>query len=89
MLFSKYIKQIKITLFVLAFNTQAFSGLVISGKVLNKRGVPLPGANIMVLDSEFGTATGFDGSYILEIKNENLLSQTLQIRASYIGYGSS
>ena len=88
MLFFKYTKQIKIIFFVLVFNTHAFSGFVISGKVLNKKGAPLAGANIMVLDSRFGTAAGLDGSYVLEITNEDLLNQAVQIRASYIGYES-
>ena len=88
MLYSKFIQQLNILVFILTLNSQAFSGFVISGRVLTKSSASLPGANIMVLDSKFGTATGADGTYVLEIEEQGLQNKTIQVRASYIGYES-
>lgn len=40
---------------------------VITGKVTDESGVPLPGVSVVVKDSGIGTTTDFDGNYSLEI----------------------
>lgn len=53
----------------------------ISGKIIDKDGLPLPGANVLVKDTNLGTVTDFDGNFNLEIpQGKNILI------ISYLGY---
>lgn len=54
----------------------------ISGTVKDSEGVPLLGANILVVNSKIGTSTDFDGNFILE----NLPANAKTISVSYLGY---
>ena len=59
--------------------------ITIYGKVVDKfTQQPLPGANVLVLNTNFGASTDFNGKF--EIKN--LPSGEYQLRASILGYGS-
>src|SRR5690625_4342384 len=53
----------------------------ISGRVVDSEGEPLIGVNIQVKGSSKGTATDFDGNFILEDIDENAV-----LVISYIGY---
>ncbi len=55
----------------------------LSGKVVDAEGVPLPGVNIMVKETNNGTMTDFDGNYILENVSVDAL-----LEFSYIGFTS-
>ncbi|SFA80737.1 TonB-dependent receptor [Algoriphagus aquimarinus] len=46
--------------------TQAFAQASLHGKVLDEKGVPLPGANILIKGSYDGATSGQDGSYRFE-----------------------
>ncbi|GGK34227.1 SusC/RagA family TonB-linked outer membrane protein [Yeosuana aromativorans] len=59
-------------------NTQQ---IVVSGKVTDDAGIPLPGASILVKDTSIGTVTTFDGDYSIEIPDG---ATTLVF--SYLGY---
>ncbi len=52
----------------------------VTGQVTDASGMPLPGANVLVKGTSYGTQTDFDGNYTLEIPN----GQELVI--SYIGF---
>ncbi|WP_375587467.1 SusC/RagA family TonB-linked outer membrane protein [Flagellimonas aurea] len=53
----------------------------ISGKVIDEAGAPIPGANVFVDGTDYGTVSDFDGNFSLDIpSNFKLLSVT------YIGY---
>ena len=54
----------------------------LSGTVKDSEGVPLLGANILVVNSNIGTSTDFDGNFILE----NLPANAKTISVSYLGY---
>jgi hypothetical protein len=59
--------------------------ITIYGKVVDKfTQQPLPGANVLVLNTNFGASTDLNGKF--EIKN--LPSGEYQLRASILGYGS-
>lgn len=45
--------------------TLAQQGAMLSGSVEDADGAPLPGANVVLADSDYGTAVGTDGSYRL------------------------
>lgn len=55
----------------------------ISGKVTDAAtGEPLPGVNVIVVDTQLGTATDLSGDYFIA----NLQIGTYDVRATYIGY---
>lgn len=54
---------------------------VVSGKVTDEAGIPLPGATIMVKGTTIGTVTTFDGDYSIEVPDG---ATTLVF--SYLGY---
>ncbi len=56
----------------------------ITGKVIDENGLGLPGANIIVLDTELGAATDTDGNFTIR----NIPSGTYSIRAQFVGYDS-
>lgn len=57
----------------------------ISGKVTDEAtGEPLIGANIVLVNTNLGAATGVDGNYVIL----NVSPGTYEVRASYIGYAN-
>ena len=81
-------KRSFLTLLILLSSTVSIaqqSNLKIYGKVVDKlTKQPLPGANVLVVNTNFGASTDLNGKF--EIKN--LSSGEYQIRASIIGYRS-
>lgn len=69
--------------FLLGFSAIAFAQKIITGKVTDSNGNPLPGASIVENGTTNGVVTDFDGNYTLKTSN-NIVSLT----ASYIGFGS-
>ena len=59
--------------------------IIISGKLTDENGEPLPGGNIIVKGSSTGVSTEYDGIYKL-ILDENFTSHTLTLVYSYIGF---
>lgn len=55
----------------------------VQGKVLDEKGLPLPGASIKVLDQSLSTTTDVNGTFFLRGVPENAMLQV-----SYIGYQS-
>ena len=59
---------------------QANETYVLTGKVVDENGVPLPGVNILIQGTRNGTATDPDGKYSITVKRNDVL------RFSFIGY---
>jgi len=55
----------------------------IKGTVLDERGQPLPGVNVIVKGTRTGTSTDFDGKYELKLTNSD---ENTVIVFSYVGY---
>lgn len=70
-----------IFLFLCAFS---FAQSTVTGKVTDTNGLPLPGANVIVVGTSSGTITDFDGSFSLTVNQEPPFS----IQVSSIGYQS-
>jgi len=71
-----------IILLVLTINLRAQNGEdIISGKVTDENGDPIPGVNIFVKNTSTGTISEFDGAFQLAIPSEAQI-----IVFSYIGY---
>jgi len=74
--------RIFFTLFFIAIFQTCFSQTTISGKVVDEKGSPLPGANIVVQDTYDGTSSAADGSFTFETMETG--SKILSV--SSIGY---
>lgn len=76
-------KQLQL-LVVLLFSFVANAGLAqtktVSGTVNDINGIPLPGVNVIVQNTSRGTQTDFDGNYIIEVSEGEVLL------FSYVGY---
>jgi outer membrane receptor protein involved in Fe transport len=69
-------------LFTLLFCVASFAQTTIKGKITDETGLPLPGANIVVVDTTIGTVSDFDGNYTLSVDQNPPFS----IRVSYTGF---
>ena len=61
-----------------------FSQTTVKGKVIDNNGIPLPGANIIVIGTSTGTITDFDGNYSLVYNQDPPFS----IQISSVGFES-
>ena len=57
------------------------SQLSISGTVKDSKGAPLPGASVLVINSNLGTSTDFDGNFSF-----NKVLSNAKLSVSYLGY---
>lgn len=61
--------------------TVGTSGIkTVSGRVVDSKGVPLVGVNVVIYGTQSGTVTGADGRYSIDMDTEGVLS------ASFIGF---
>ncbi len=71
-------------LFTLLFCVASFAQTTVKGKITDNTGLPLPGANVVVVGTSSGTVSDFDGVYTITIDQEPPFS----IRISYTGFES-
>ena len=64
------------------FCVVSFAQTTIKGKITDNTGLPLPGANIVVVGTGSGTISDFDGNYTLTVEQEPPFS----IRITYTGF---
>ncbi len=64
------------------FCVVSFAQTTINGKIIDNTGLPLPGANIVVVGTSTGTVSDFDGNYTLTVDQQPPFS----IRISYTGF---
>ncbi|WP_299366008.1 TonB-dependent receptor [Winogradskyella sp.] len=69
-------------LFAMLFCVASFAQTTIKGKITDDTGLPLPGANIIVVGTSTGAVSDFDGNYILTVQQDPPFS----IRVSYAGF---
>ncbi len=75
-------------LFLILFTlTAALSAdpLVVEGVVTGTEGEPLPGASVVIADTEFGTATAADGSFRITLP-DNFSGERITLQVRYLGY---
>lgn len=65
------------------FYVDYFQSIQVSGKIIDEKGDPLPGANVLVKGTTLGTTTDASGSYVLSIPDPNAV-----LVFSFIGYTS-
>jgi outer membrane receptor protein involved in Fe transport len=69
-------------LFTMLFCVVSFAQTTVKGKITDNTGLPLPGANIVVVGTSSGTVSDFDGNFALTT-NQN---PPFSIRVSYTGF---
>ncbi|MFQ5603341.1 MAG: SusC/RagA family TonB-linked outer membrane protein [bacterium] len=63
--------------------------VTIKGVVFDDVGNPLPGANVYIKNTTFGSATDTDGAYSFHVPPENVRGQEVVLEAQFIGFRSS
>ena len=63
----------------------AQNGLQIKGKVTDIKGDPLIGANVIILNTSYGSSTERNGSYLIELP-ESEQEKNITLEARYVGY---
>ena len=51
----------------------AQSGITVSGKILDNRGEPLPGATVLIRGTSQGTTTDIEGNYVIDVGSDQVL----------------
>ncbi|MDY8137664.1 SusC/RagA family TonB-linked outer membrane protein [Aquimarina sp. 2201CG5-10] len=74
-------KNLLILLSVLAMQLSFAQKSSVDGKVTDDNGSPLPGVNIVIKGTSYGTQTDFDGLFSLQVEKGNTLV------FSYLGFG--
>ncbi|MBC2843565.1 TonB-dependent receptor [Winogradskyella flava] len=69
-------------LFTMLFCVVSFAQTTIKGKITDNTGLPLPGANIVVVGTSSGTVSDFDGNYSLTVDQD----PPFTIRVTYTGF---
>ena len=75
-------KKILPLILLTLLSISTYGQATLSGNVTDTSGAPLPGATLVIQDTQMGTTTDFDGHY--EIKD--LIDGSYQIRVSFIGF---
>ncbi len=78
----KKMKQLTFLMSLFLSLNIAFAQRTISGNITDDEGVPLPGATIIVVGSNVGTTSDFDGNFSIQASDDDNLS------FSYVGYES-
>ena len=74
-------KYILLLLFIIGLSGYS-QKVLISGKVVDEQGVPLPGVTVLEKATANGTSTDFDGKYVIDIDINKILV------FSYVGFNS-
>ncbi|MCB7480328.1 SusC/RagA family TonB-linked outer membrane protein [Christiangramia sediminis] len=70
------LKTIFTLLIVLLVQLTTAQEKTITGTVLNENGIPMPGVNVSIKDSQIGTQTDFNGKYSIKANSGDVLSFT-------------
>jgi outer membrane receptor protein involved in Fe transport len=76
-----YMKTI-LNLIALLLCVATYAQTTVKGKITDESGLPLPGANIVVVGTTTGTVSDFDGNYTISTE----LEPPFSIRISYTGF---
>lgn len=80
---NKLLRTLGAVMFAVAFSTVAVAQYTIEGTVSDQsNGAPLPGATVVLIDTDYGIATDVDGGF----EFTNVPEGTYTLRVSYIGY---
>ena len=63
-----------------------FDAVTISGTIFDVSGNPLPGANVMLVNTSYGEAADQQGFYNITVPTGSVSDNSAVMRASFIGY---
>jgi TonB-linked SusC/RagA family outer membrane protein len=75
-----------VALVVLGATPLAAQEAIITGRVVSERGDPLGGASVVVAQTNFGAATGVNGTYTIRVTGAAVRGQDVILTARYLGY---
>ncbi|WP_188407077.1 SusC/RagA family TonB-linked outer membrane protein [Psychroflexus salis] len=70
----------RLSLLLMLLPISIFAQNQVSGVVTDNTGIPIPGVEVTIVDTDRGTSTDFDGKFTLEVNN----GETIKI--AYLGY---
>ena len=73
-------KHLVLLVFALVFTLSSYAQVLITGKVVDDGGVPMPGVSVVVQGTTNGTSTNMNGEYSIKAK------QTDVLRFTFIGF---
>ena len=82
-------KVIAFSLYFIPYAVLALDVVQISGTIKDPAGMFLPGANVQIMGTGFGSSSDGEGYYSFSVPLENIASQPKLIQATYIGYKPS
>ena len=84
-----YIRIAFFSLFVFLTKGHCIESIIISGNISDVSQNPLPGSNVILVNTAYGGAADVDGFYSLVVPVDFVANNTTLIRASFIGYRSA
>ena len=82
-------KVIAFSLYFIPYAVLALDVVQISGTIKDPAGMFLPGANVQIMGTGFGSSSDGEGYYSFSVPLENIAGQPKLIQATYIGYKPS
>lgn len=79
----RFIFRFGVLLLFMSFGLTAFSQLTIEGEITDERGAPLPGANVLIRDTQYGAATDSDGRYSLTFPSPD---RDIIVEVRFVGF---
>ena len=67
----------------------AFDAVTISGSILDISGNPLPGSNVLLINTSYGGAADINGLYTITAPTSLVSDNSANMKASFIGYRST
>ena len=84
-----YIRIAFFSLLVFLTKGHCIESIIISGNISDVSQNPLPGSNVILVNTAYGGAADVDGFYSLVVPVDFVANNTTLIRASFIGYRSA
>ena len=83
-----YIRIAFFSLLVFLTKGHCIESIIISGNISDVSQNPLPGSNVILVNTAYGGAADVDGFYSLVVPVDFIANNTALIKASFIGYRS-
>jgi TonB-dependent starch-binding outer membrane protein SusC len=78
-----FLIRLGVILCIIILSLPALGQLTIEGEITDERGAPLPGANVLVRDTQYGAATDTDGRYSLTIPSP---ATDIVVEVRFVGF---
>ena len=83
-----YKKTTNLVFLLIISKLVAFNAITISGSIVDQAGNPLPGANVLLINTSYGSVADIGGNYSITIPTTFVSDNNMNVKASFIGYRS-